>query len=270
MIVEVRPREGYKWHGKKADMNFSRPKVVVAAVDPDTMKYKVVFTEDELAKLKATNFDLSLEYVPEKPHPTWDGPVGKVKLEPNTMLFDTSVVTDLIKVGVIRGANKHVAPSLEAAENDGEFSSATHFIYSEEVEMADKVAKIAIKQEANSLLYQMTPEKIRNILILATGKNFSGKSDDFTRATADELINKEPSTFLKWAKMNPESLMMASLVEEAIQEGIFVREAGGITWQGSRIGFDRDEVIDYVNKPENQILKAKVLDLLDKGKKKKK
>lgn len=256
MIVEVKPRRTVKWHGKEKDEDFTRPISIHAAIDPTTMKYQVELSADELKFLAKTNYDLSLDAKPDQPHPTWDSAVGQVKLEYNTMLFDTSSPTELIKLGVVRGAKRHVAPSLEAAEN--EYPETTHYIYDADVVLSDRVTKIAIKQEANKLLYEMNADEVAKIVFLATNFSTKGKSPNLIRAKADELVEKDPAEFLRWAKMEKEDVSLLSLVEESIEAGTLTKDGPRIMFAGETIGFSTLEVTEYLKKKENQPLLIKL------------
>jgi hypothetical protein len=264
MIVEIRPRTLDKWHGKKGDEDFTRPVVIVPAIDPATMQYQVEFTADERKFLEKTNYDISLDASPERPHPTWDGPLGQVKLENNTMLFNTGVPTELLKVGIIRGAKNHVAPSLEDAENI--YPNTTHYIFDEDVTLADKVSKITIKQEANKLLYEMLPEDIAQIVYLATTMPTKNKSANLIRAKADELVEKDPAEFLRWARMPKEDVSLLSLVEEGIEDGILTKDGPRVMFGGDVIGFSTLEAAEYLKKKENQPLYLKIAGTLKKKK----
>lgn len=269
MQVQIKPRELLKWHGKTEIENFSRPKTIVAAVDPSTMTYKVEFTAQERELLEKTGYDISTEVVPGRPHPTWDGQAGKLVLEPNTIVLDTSNPLDLLKIGIARGANKHIAPSLKAAENDSEFSEATHYIFSEDVELADRVSKISVKQEANKLLYEMTPDRIATVVMLVENVSVKDRSNDFIRAKADEIVERDPKQFLHWAKMNTEDMALFSLVEAAILEGTIEKHGLRYSFLGEDVGFSKADVVENLRKPENQAIKLKLLELSDNRKKKK-
>ena len=51
-LVEVRPIEVKKWHGKKGQESFTRPKKIQALIDPVTMQYATGLTEEDIAKLR--------------------------------------------------------------------------------------------------------------------------------------------------------------------------------------------------------------------------
>ena len=47
MIVQIKPVYSDKWHQKKGNESFARPKSIQALVDPDSMTYATGLTEDE-------------------------------------------------------------------------------------------------------------------------------------------------------------------------------------------------------------------------------
>ncbi|MCB0392795.1 MAG: hypothetical protein KDD58_16010, partial [Bdellovibrionales bacterium] len=100
MLVEVRPIESPKWHGKTKGESFKRPLKLSALVDGETMRYATGLSKEDIEKLKkkGVSYNLSDEYDPDKPHEFWDSPLPVVKLENNTQFFNTDNVIDFIKV----------------------------------------------------------------------------------------------------------------------------------------------------------------------------
>lgn len=261
MIVEIRPREQPTWHGKKADENFSRPITIVPAIDPSTMQYQVSLSDSEWKRLKSTGYDLSLDAKIDTPHPTWDGAIGAVKLEPNTMTFNTDNPIELIKLGVIRAAKTHVAPSLEEADNNSEYSKATHYIFSEEEDVAVKATKIQKKQEANKMLFEMPTEKQAAIATLVLGISTKSRSTDFIRTKADEAVETDPDAVLKWAKMKQEDFTLHTMIQELLLLSVLVKSGGAITWMGETLGYSAEEAIKYLKDPNNQAMRLKLLEI---------
>ena len=47
MKVQIRPLPSVKWHGKTGNESFTRPKIIQALVDPDSMTYSTGLSEEE-------------------------------------------------------------------------------------------------------------------------------------------------------------------------------------------------------------------------------
>ena len=47
MIIQVRPIEVKKWHGKTGNESFTRTKIIQALVDPETVAYQTGLTTEE-------------------------------------------------------------------------------------------------------------------------------------------------------------------------------------------------------------------------------
>ena len=85
-LVEVRPIERAKWHGKAGQESFQRPKKFQVLVDTESMSYATGLTNEEIIGLnKIVNYNLTNHFNQETPHEFWDSPMGMFKMENRTM-----------------------------------------------------------------------------------------------------------------------------------------------------------------------------------------
>jgi hypothetical protein len=140
-IVEVRPLPIEKWHKKEGKETFSQPKGSQVLYDSKTGKYSTGLTDEEAEQWgKDLGLDLSNKFNPTQEHPTWSMKSWNIRLENNTMFFDTTKLIDKIKVRNMK-ANKFVANSLKEWK-EGKWPDATHVIFDESDEADDKETKI--------------------------------------------------------------------------------------------------------------------------------
>ena len=139
--VEVRVIEKESWHKKGGKESFKRPITIEALFRKG--KYSIDLSEEELTTYgQKLGVNLDPTFRVDKPHEFYCSAQGRVKLENNTMIFDTNNVLDAIKVGIMKGS-PFVANSLKEYE-EGLFGEATHYIFSEEEEIAVKAKKVEI------------------------------------------------------------------------------------------------------------------------------
>ena len=265
MLVKIKPVEKSKWHGKKGNESFTRPTTITALVDAESMTYATGLTAEEVVsygeKLKV---DLSNQFALEKPHPFWDSKMGEVKLENRTMIFDTENPIDFIKIKICK-ASKYVANSLKEYE-EGLFPEATHVIFDEAEEVEERASKIEIKKKAIIETAKLSKaKKIQIILILSAdgnylkAKNLRGKSDNFVEVELDKIIETKAKEVLNYLKMDKDELATHALVLEALQRHIFEKVGHKIMYHDSNLGEDIYDVVKYINSPENQEFKVRIL-----------
>lgn len=99
MLVEIRPIEVKKWHGKTKKDSFTRTKKIQALIDGDTMQYATGLdnisktydhpkTEEKITELEYYGILIGKDLNPlagTTPHEFWDSNMAVVKLENNTV-----------------------------------------------------------------------------------------------------------------------------------------------------------------------------------------
>lgn len=265
MKVQIRPIYRDKWHEKKGNESFARPKIIQALVDPNEMVYATGLTkEEEIEYSEKLKVDLSKQFNLEQPHPFWDSKMGEVKLENRTMIFDLDNPLEFIKVKICK-ASRFVANSLKEYE-EGLYPEATHVIFDESEEVEEQASKVEIKKRAVIETAKLSKtRKIQMIMVLSAdgdylkAKNLKGKSDNFIEVELDKLIETKAKDVLRYLDMNKEDLATQALVLEALQKNVFDKVGHKIMYHDSVIGEDLYDVVKYMNAPENQDFKIRVL-----------
>ena len=276
MKVEVRPIERKNWHGKTGKESFTRPKVIRALVDSRTGQYATgldyqtrTFADPDGSKTKLTEAeyygkilkaDLSAQFTGE-PHEFWDTKQGEVTLENNTMILDTDIPREFIKIKIMK-ASKYIANSMHDYE-EGLYPEATHVITDEAEEAESKASKIEQKNRAIIECSKLSKDKKVQLILVIEGKNLKGKSDNFVTVELDKIIEKKSDDILRYLDMDAEDLFLHSLVLEALQKNVFRKEGHKIMYYDSNLGADIYDVVEYIKATENQDLKLQVMATLN-------
>lgn len=257
--VEVRPIESKRWHNKTGQESFTRPKKIQALVDGSTMKYATGLSDQDKKDLvkKGVSYDLTDNYNSETPHPFWDSGMAIIKLENNTMFFDTANALDFIKIRVMK-ASKYVANSM--AEYDlGMWPEATHVIFDEAEQAQVLASKVETKNRAIIEASQLSLDRKVQLILVLGGKNMKNQSADFVAVELDKIITKDAAEFLRYLNMDKKQTASHALVLEALQKSVLRREGQRIFHMDSPLGIDEIEVAEYLAKEENQDIKLLIL-----------
>lgn len=259
MLVEIRPIETKKWHGKTKEENFTRPQKIQALVDPDTMTYATGLTESEVKSLgEKLKVDLSNNFSPDLPHSFWDSNQAVVKLENSTMFFNTDLPMEKIKYSICK-ASKYVANSQKEYE-DGLFPEATHVIFNEAEEAELRASKIEIKNTVVRKVHELSKAKKTQILLILTGKNLKSQSDNFVTVAMDDLVQEKPVEVLRLIEDETnEYLFNYALVFEALQKSVLRKEGHKIKYFDNTLGDTERSVAEYLMQDENQELKLRIM-----------
>lgn len=259
MRIEVRPINRKRWHGKTGSESFTSPLRLQALVDTDTLQYATGLTPDDIKFLQKKHnviVDLSPNYTKDTPHPFWDSSQAVVTLEDNTMFFDTDNWLDFIRVKIMK-ASKYVANSQKEYE-EGLWPEATHVIFDEREEIEAKASLVAIRNQCTIAMSKKAKgEKLQAILIL-TGRNLKGMSDDHIEVEIASLIQNEPRKVQAFLQSKPEDNLVKALVKEALLKNVLQRRSGKIFYYDSMLGLSEEEVADYLMKAENQDFKIRL------------
>lgn len=263
-IVEVRPLPTEKWHGKKGREAFSQAKTIQVLYNHKTGKYDTGLTEQEAEEWgRELGIDLSDRFVPDQEHPFWSTKAAQIRLENNTMFFNTENKYELIKIKNMR-ASKFIANSMKEWE-ENKWPDALYVIFDETAEADVKASKIQRRKRAIILADKMTPaEKAAMVLILG-GKYVKNKSNNFVDVELDELMEEDDKLdeFLNYAQMDTADLMVRGQVLEALHRQVLHKEGNSVYYMGERIGFDLNEAVDWFKSPDNQKLKINILEKIN-------
>jgi hypothetical protein len=261
-IVEVRPLPIEKWHKKEGKETFSQPKGSQVLYDSKTGKYSTGLTDEEAEQWgKDLGLDLSNKFNPTQEHPTWSMKSWNIRLENNTMFFDTTKLIDKIKVRNMK-ANKFVANSLKEWK-EGKWPDATHVIFDESDEADDKATKIEKRRKAIRLMDKMTPQEKASMVLILTGAYVKNKTPNFIDVALDEGIEEKAENldkFLTYASMDAKDFTLRGQILEAIHRQVLTREGEAVYYLGERIGYDVTDAVEWFKNPDNQKLKVSILD----------
>ncbi len=260
MLVEVRPIETKRWHGKTGAENFARPKTIQALVDANTMQYATGLTDKDIEFLKEkkkVNYNLTAHYDSETPHEFWDSNMAKIKLENATMFFNTDNAIDYIKVKVMK-ASKYVANSQREFE-EGLFPEATHVIYDEAEEAQVKASKVALRNKAVIETAKLSKNRKIEIILILDGKVLKGQSDDFVTVAMDKLNKEKPEDVLRYIDKDADEVTNHAIVLEALQKSVLRQEGHKIYYFDALLGSDDISVAEYLGEDENQDLKLRIM-----------
>lgn len=264
-LIEIRPIEVKKWHEKTKDESFTRPKKIQALVDSSTMKYATGLTSDDIKELtsgdNSVNYDLTDHFDMKIPHPFWDGPMGVIKLENNTMFFDISLPLKYIHYKIMK-ASKYVANSPSEYE-EGLWPEATHVIWDESEQIEMKASRIEVKNQAIVELSQIDIQRKREIILILRGKSTSGNSEAFLVPILDEIVNTSAKELLEILKMDKKEMKTRAIVIEALNRNVLKKEGHKIYYMDSPLGEDETQVVHYLMDDANQNFKMTIIDKLN-------
>lgn len=245
---------------EKGNENFTQPIVLECLYDNQTGAYATGLDEKSRKRLElATGFDLSDNYG-NKPHPFWNSQAAKIKLPVMTTIFDTKKPIDEIKVFVLK-ASKFIANSVREYE-EGLYPEATHVIYDEAEETEIKASKIQKKRTAIKLAMKMNNDEKISIIQVLSLKSMRSNSQDYLDVEIDRLIEEDTLRFLEHAKRDSKDTYLRASILEGIHRNILTKEGNVILYMGDKIGHNIDEAVNYFADPNNQTIKASILEKL--------
>lgn len=155
--------------------------------------------------------------------------------------------------------------SPRVAKNKLELNPAVHTFYieDEDKEALTKISSIQSKRKAYSLFAEMSPNEMRDFLILF-GKESSNVNDAVAEAKLGELIEVNPDRFVKY--YNDVNKEVKIVLRKLTNKGI-VRKEGKAYFYGDEgeavfLGSTEELAIVFLGEPKNQDLYIALLGLL--------
>jgi hypothetical protein len=262
-IVEVKPIDKEKWHGKKGRDAFARPVTIEALVSLRTGQFATGLTVEDRERLeKATGYNLSPDHMLEKAHEFWNSPAGKIKLENKTNVFDTSNPLAEIKVKVMK-ASDLVANSMRDYE-EGKFPSAIFVIYDEAEEMEIKASKASIRRKVVLESSKLSKSRKAEIVQIVLGISVRNQSDDYIDLKLDEAVEMDGADkVLALIQRDKARTSLHALVLEAIYKNVLRKDGPSVYYMEDLIGYDVESAVDYFQDSKNQTLKAQILEKIN-------
>lgn len=262
-LVEVRPIERDRWHGKKGKDSFQRPVTIEALVSTLTGNYSTGLTQEDRERLESiTGYDLSPGHTPGKPHPFWNRPIGFVKLGNQTTIFDTKKPLDEIKVKICK-ASPLVANSQKEYE-EGKYPEALFVIFDETEDLEIRASRAAIKRQVIIEASKLSKARKSEIVQILLGISVRQQSDDFIDLKLDDAIEQHgPEKVLRTIQRDKKRTAMHALVLEGLYKNVLRKEGTSVYYMDDQLGFDVESTIDYFLDSKNQALKAQLLEKLN-------
>ena len=263
MIVEVKPIDTDKWHGKKGKESFAQPMTIEVLYNKETGKYATGLSPEDVKKYgEKLGLDLSDRFDAMKPHPYWSTQPARIKLPNHTVIFNTEKSLDYIRLCNLK-ASKFVANSIKEL-SEGLWPEATHVIFSEEEEVEVKATKVSKKMECMKLAMDMSKDEKVNIVQILSAKSVRGRSENFVNVEIDSIIEDRPEEFLRFAKMDKQLVYTRASVQEALHRNVLTKEGSAVYYMGDKLANDVEDAVKYFMDPSNQKLKVAILEKLNK------
>lgn len=261
-LVEIRPLDIPKWHGKRGKESFAQPVVIEALYDHKIGGYATGLTEEEALKYgKKLGVDLSNVFNQDEAHPFWGSKMGRIKLDNVTTILDDTKSLEFVKVKVLK-ASKYVANSLKEWES-GDFPEATHVIFDEGEEVAVKARKAQKRKKAVQLSIELSLKEQANVVQILTGKPMSKVDQEFIDVEVADLIDNNLEEFLRVASMDKSEMFIRAVIHEAIYRNVLIKEGPSIYYMSDKIGYDFEEAVKWLSNPQNQNIKLSILEKLN-------
>lgn len=261
-IVTIKPLELDKWHGKKGREQFNQPHVIRVLVDKFG-KYATGLDEKTRTELEdKLGYNLSDVYIANVAHEFWDSAAGKISLPAvNDLKLDLSNPLQKLKYYNIK-ASKYVANSIQEY-NLGEYPEATHYIFSDENEIENKVTGAKSRQLGYKLLAEMPDGKKNALGWILLGQDLSKQSTDYKDVKLEEFLLSSPKQFVEASQMNKEELQGRKLILEGVSKGVLTKDsAGAFFYLGNKIGFDLPTAVHYITDPNNSDFRVRVMQVI--------
>lgn len=262
-IVEVKPIDKERWHGKKGRDAFARPVTIEALISIRTGQFATGLSVEDRKRLESsTGYNLSPDYIAEKPHEFWNSPSAQIKLENKTNVFNTDRPLDEIKVKIMK-ASDLVANSMKEYE-EGKFPNAIFVIYDEAEEMEIKASKASIKRKVVLESSKLSKSRKAEIVQIVLGISVRNQSDDYIDLKLDEAVEtvgaEKVLTFIQRDKARTS---LHALILEAIYKNVLRKDGPSVYYMEDLVGYDVESAVDYFQDPKNQTLKAQILEKIN-------
>lgn len=262
-LVEVKPIEKDKWHGKKGKEAFSRPITLEALISLSTTQFATGLTAEDRERLeKLTGYNLSPDYMEGTSHPFWNSTAAQIKLEHKTNVFNTSRPLDEIKIKVLK-AHDLVANSMKEYK-EGKFPLAKFVIFDEAEEVEIKASKLSLKNKVIIEISELSLERKAEIVQILLGISVRNQSMNFVDLKLEDAIEEfGPQRVLTIIQRDKARTSLHSLVLEAIYKNVLRKEGTSVYYMDDQIGFDIENAIDYLADKKNQALKAQIIEKIN-------
>lgn len=261
-LVEVRPIEKKKWHGKMGKESFAQPISVRVLYSHSTGAYATGLTTEETEEYsKKLGVNLGNTFNPQKAHDYWDTNAAKIKLPNYPVFFDNTIPLEFVRIKNLK-ASSRVANSWKEYQQ-GKFPLATHVIFDESEHIEVKATRIQKRRKCYKLAQEMSTDSLINIISIISDKRVRGRSQNFIDVQLEEVIENNTIQFLRYAQMDSKEVFVRASLQEAVYRNILTKEGVSIYYMGDKIANSFEDAVIYFMDPQNQVLKTSILEKLN-------
>lgn len=255
--IEIRPIPNRGNRNKYcSDLEYlSQPHTVGPGVNHKTLKFETGLNQKDLDYLKSIDcpYDLTDTFKNGIAHPFWESTLVKISLLATPMfLYPYNNILDFIKWKYLLRSD-FVYVSEEEMKN-GTKPMATHYLYNEDVENEIKATALEQKISINTKFSNLSLKRKRDIIFIVTEEDTTNKNENYLTIKLEELLSTRDSLkkVESYLKQDVETVNLISEVKLAIQKNILKRTKKGIFYFENNLGFSEEDVLDFLQKPENQ------------------
>lgn len=261
-IVEVKPIEKERWHGKKEKDAFARPITIEALISIATGQFATGLNDEDRERLqKKTSYNLSPDYQVGNPHEFWNSPAAQVKLAHKTNIFDTNKPLDEIKLFILKESD--LVANSQKELDDGLCPEAIFVIFNEQEEIEIKASAAAIKRNVIIESAKLSTSRKSELVQILLNISVRNQSNDYIDLKLDEAIDQVgPNKVLTLIKRDKKRTALHAIVLEALYKNILRKEGTGVYYMDDQLGFDIESTLDYFESTQNQAMKAQILEKL--------
>lgn len=255
--IEIRPipgRNGIREFSENLEF-FSQAHIITAYVNGDTLKYETGLSEDDKQYLKDNGFpyDIDDTYQRGVPHPFWESEIVKTQLTSTPMfLFPGRNLLDFVKWKYLKKSNYVYSSEQEMLK--GHKTEATHYIYNEAQENEVKATALEKRNKLVQTVSEMSLARKRDIILILLNENTDNKDENYLTVRFEDVFNDKEQSYrlTQLLKHSDEMITTKANVKSAIHKNVLTRTPKGIFYFEHNIGLTEDDVVEYLNKPENQ------------------
>ena len=138
---------------------------------------------------------------------------------------------------------------------------AIFYIFDESEEEGLKASKAAIKRNVVIEASKLTKTRKAELIQILSGISVRNQSDDYVDLKMDEAIDAVGAErVLTYIKRDKKKTALHALVLEAIHKNVLRKDGTAVYYMDDQLGFDVESAVDYFEDPNNQTLKAQILE----------
>lgn len=262
-IIEVRPLEKKRWHGKTQKEFPSAPMIVECYVNLENRRWETGLTEDDRNRLqKITGLDLHEHFIPDEEHPFYSTDNGHVKLDyDRTNYFDMRRPIDEIHVKMLM-ASPLVANS-QSDWDEGKCPQAQFVIYDSREEVEKKAEKSKKRTQIYNLWSKMDTTTKKQVVQILLNQSMKNQSDDYIDSKMEDIMSTQGfDKVLEVFSQSKADNYMHSLIIDAVDKNIMQLRGGVYYYMDEAMGGIHD-TMRFLQDVKNNAIKGQIIDKLN-------